>query len=154
MRSGGDEFVVLLKNIDDKSLLRKSMQLVKAVRRKQFSESEFSLTCSAGVCFLPENVSGYTYDQLFKNADWALYKAKEKGKNRYAFCDNLKRFELMDRMEEVGIGDIDARYMRNDLVSTAFEVFEKFNSFNAAMELLLKVTGVRLHLDRNYGYPY
>ena len=62
MRSGGDEFVVLLKNIDDKSLLRKSMQLVKAVRRKQFSESEFSLTCSAGVCFLPENVSGYTYD--------------------------------------------------------------------------------------------
>lgn len=148
MRSGGDEFVVLLKNIDDKSLLRKSMQLVKAVRRKQFSESEFSLTCSAGVCFLPENVSGYTYDQLFKNADWALYKAKEKGKNRYAFCDNLKRFELMDRMEEVGIGDIDARYMRNDLVSTAFEVFEKFNSFNAAMELLLKVIGVRLHLDR------
>lgn len=148
MRSGGDEFVVLLKNIDDKSLLRKSMQLVKAVRRKQFSESEFSLTCSAGVCFLPENVSGYTYDQLFKNADWALYKAKEKGKNRYAFCDNLKRFELMDRMEEVEIGDIDARYMRNDLVSTAFEVFEKFNSFNAAMELLLKVIGVRLHLDR------
>lgn len=148
MRSGGDEFVVLLKAIDHKNLLKKSMQLVQSVRKQTFSENNFSLTCSVGGCFLPENISGYNYDQLFENADWALYRAKEKGKNRYAFCDNLKQFEAVDKDEALWAEDIDARYLRNDIVSTAFEIFEKMNSFNAAMGLLLKVIGIRLHLDR------
>ena len=137
-----------MKAIDHKNLLKKSMQLVQSVRKQTFSENNFSLTCSVGGCFLPENISGYNYDQLFENADWALYRAKEKGKNRYAFCDNLKQFEAVDKDEALWAEDIDARYLRNDIVSTAFEIFEKMNSFNAAMGLLLKVIGIRLHLDR------
>ena len=38
-----------------------------------------------GVCFLPENISGYTYDQLFENADWALYRAKIDSRNLEPF---------------------------------------------------------------------
>lgn len=52
---------------------------------------------------------------------------QRKWKNRYAFCDNLRRFE--DKTEEKqelyeGV-EIDARYLHNDIVSTAFEIFEK-----------------------------
>lgn len=148
MRAGGDEFVVLLKNISHSVLVRKAMQLVKAVRKLTFSENDYAMTCSLGVCYLPENVSGYTYDQLFSNADWALYQAKANGRNRYVFCDTLQRFEIVQKEGNISHPEIDARYLQNDIVATAFEIFEKMNSFDAAIELLLEVIGVRYQLDR------
>ena len=92
MRFGGDEFVILLKDISHSALVKKGMELVNAVRKMRFGGKDYSMTCSVGICYLPENESGYTYDQMFENADWALYQAKENGKDQYAFCDNLRRF--------------------------------------------------------------
>jgi len=146
MRVGGDEFVIFLKDISHPSLVKKVMKLIKSVQEMKIQEVDWVLTCSAGVCFLPENVSGYTYNQLFKNADWALYRAKEYGRNQYVFCDNLQRFELMTSKHEHR--DIDIRFLHNDIVSSAFEIFEKNNSFKSAIELLFEVIGLRLHLDR------
>lgn len=149
MRAGGDEFVVFLKDISHGILVKKTSQLIDAVRELKISGHDYSMTCSVGVCFLPENVSGFTYDQLFENADWALYRAKENGKNRYEFCDNLQRFQLTShKTSNTETSNIDARYLRNDIVSTAFEVFEKMNSFAAAMELLMEIIGARFRLDR------
>ncbi len=147
VRAGGDEFVVLLKEISHQSLLKKSMQFVHMVRKIQFSQQSVSISCSVGVCFLPENVAGYTYEQLFENADWALYQAKINGRNRYVFCDNLKRFELEAQSTEAE-STIDTRYLRNDVVATAFEIFEKQNSFDTALEQLMQVIGIRFQLDR------
>jgi diguanylate cyclase (GGDEF)-like protein len=148
LRMGGDEFVVFLKDISREVLTRKARQLVEGVRSLVFSEKEYSMTCSVGVCYLPENVSGYTYDQLFSNADWALYRAKENGRNRYAFCDTLRRFESAAGDEEESHPSLDARYLHNDIVATAFEIFEKNGSFDAAVRLLMEVIGMRFHLDR------
>lgn len=147
MRAGGDEFVIFLKDISHATLVKKGMQLVKAVRDLHFEGKDYAMTCSIGVCFLKENVSGYTYDQLFENADWALYRAKENGRNCYVFCDNLQRFELMEA-DTSPKGNIDIRYLHNDIISTAFEIFEKMNSFTAAMKLLMEVIGYRFQLDR------
>ena len=85
MRAGGDEFVVFLKDISHSSLVKKTMQLIKSVRELRFEGKDYAPTCSAGVCFLPENISGYTYDQLFENADWALYRAKIDSRNLEPF---------------------------------------------------------------------
>lgn len=153
IRLGGDEFVIFVKDISHPALVRKVTQLVAEVREIEFSEAYYSMTCSVGVCFLAQNISGYFYSQLLKNADWALYRSKENGKNRYTFCDHLQRYEMLqeDYAGEISCGevsDIEARYLRNDIVATAFEIFEKMNSFDAAMELLMKVIGIRLHLDR------
>ena len=60
IRAGGDEFVIFLKDISHSDLLQKAMQLVKAVSRLSFEGTDFSITCSVGVCFLMENESGYT----------------------------------------------------------------------------------------------
>ena len=105
------------------------------------------MTCSIGACFLPENTAGYSFDQLFENADWALYQAKQNGRNQYVFCDNLRRYaQAVPAAPETA--DIDARYLHNDLISTAFELFEKNNSFETAIPLFLKIVGIRLQLDR------
>ena len=148
MRAGGDEFVVLLKDISHPALVKKATQFVKEVRKLTFPENDYTMTCSVGVCYLAENASGYTYDQLFQDADWALYQAKENGRNRYVFCDNLRRFAADSQNTDNRDQDIDARYMHNDIVSTAFEIFEKMGSFDSAIELLMKVAGIRLQLSR------
>ena len=147
VRVGGDEFVVFLKDIPNTTLLKKTRQLSESVRRITFKENDYQMTCSIGACFLPENTAGYSYDQLFENADWALYQAKNNGRNQYVFCDNLRRYTetAPEQPEDPGI---DARYLRNDLISTAFELFEKYNDFEAAVALFLKIVGIRLQLDR------
>lgn len=147
MRAGGDEFVVFLKDITHAALVKKGMKLVKAVRELRFEGKDYAVTCSVGICFLEENISGYTYDQLFENADWALYRAKENGRNRYVFCDNLQRFEIVENNMDPK-NNIDIRYLHNDIISTTFEIFEKTSSFSAAMKLLMEVIGYRFKLDR------
>lgn len=149
MRSGGDEFVILLKDITHAQLVNKSGQLLNAIRTLIFPEQGYGVTCSIGICFLPENKSGYTFHQLFENSDWALYQAKLEGRNRCFFCDTLQRFELSDTKPSSEDADgIDPRYLKNDVISSAFEIFEKTNSFDSAIKLLLNVIGLRFQLDR------
>ena len=146
-RFGGDEFVVFLKDIPNTTLLQKTRQLSESVQQVKFWENDYRMTCSIGACFLPENTAGYSFDQLFENADWALYQAKQNGRNQYVFCDNLRRYaQAVPAAPETA--DIDARYLHNDLISTAFELFEKNNSFETAIPLFLKIVGIRLQLDR------
>ena len=147
VRFGGDEFVVFLKDIPNTTLLQKTRQLSESVQQVKFWENDYRMTCSIGACFLPENTAGYSFDQLFENADWALYQAKQNGRNQYVFCDNLRRYaQAVPAAPETA--DIDARYLHNDLISTAFELFEKNNSFETAIPLFLKIVGIRLQLDR------
>ena len=148
MRAGGDEFVIFVKDILNVELVRKNVELMQKIRDLQFGKTGYTITCSAGCCYLPENVSGYTYDQLFENADIALYKAKERGKNCYVYCDSLQHFSSMIAEQEKQEEMLEARYFQNDIVATAFEIFEKTNNFEVAIHLLLKVIGVRLELDR------
>lgn len=151
VRTGGDEFLVFLKDVDHATLLNKTRQLSESVRKIPFSENDYCLTCSIGACFLPENVSGYLYSQLFENADWALYQAKENGRNQYVFCDDLRRYTEptphVAHLDAAG-PELDTRYLHNDLISTAFEIFEKTSRFEDAIDLFLKVVGIRLQLDR------
>lgn len=53
-------------------------------KMEEFLERDgYMLSCSAGVAFAP--LDGNDYKKLYKNADLALYKAKEKGKNSVFF---------------------------------------------------------------------
>lgn len=149
MRAGGDEFVILLEDIRHSSLLTKTTELLKKIRTLRFRENNSTITCSIGVCFLPENISGYTYNQLFANADWALYRAKEHGRNRYEFCDSLKRYEESSVHDELKQhSDIDTRFLQGDVESTVLEIFEKMNSFEEALRQVMEIIGTRFQLNR------
>lgn len=144
VRADGDEFVIFLKDISHQNLIKKSMNFVHMVQKIQFSQKGVSITCSVGVCYLPENVAVFTYNQLFENADWALYQAKTTGRNRYVFCDNLKRFEVTPQTTE-NEEFIDSRYLRNDIVATALDHFGAgFSVMNLIADLPLNV----VKLDR------
>lgn len=87
-RVGGDEFLIFMKNVADRSVVsQKAEEICKSFHDlfKSISGSaETSL--SVGICVLPED--GSSFDEIYKKADIALYVSKNKGKNTFAFYDN------------------------------------------------------------------
>ena len=150
-RVGGDEFVVFFYDIDNNQLVSRIGGFFDDIKTLTFAENDYIPTCSIGVCFVPKNASNCSYDQIFQNADWALYQAKKRGRNRYVFCDNMHRYneEIMEAgQKEAAKQQLDARYSQNDILATAFEVFEKHRYFDDAIKQLLQIIGIRFQLDR------
>lgn len=150
-RVGGDEFVVFFYDIENNQLVSRIGGFFDDIKTLTFAENDYIPTCSIGVCFVPKNASNCSYDQIFQNADWALYQAKKRGRNRYVFCDNMHRYneEIMEAgQKEAAKQQLDARYFQNDILATAFEVFEKHRYFDDAIKQLLQIIGIRFQLDR------
>ena len=84
-RVGGDEFVVLIKNIQSIALVCDKLQRFTSAFKKYGIDNGFPgrLSTSIGVAVFSKD--GSTYEELFKKADAALYEAKRNGKDQYKF---------------------------------------------------------------------
>jgi len=97
-RLGGDEFTLLLLN-EDKDGIIHLVNLIMERMRKPFyiNNLELYTTFSIGISSFPED--GSNHDELLRNADIAMYQAKESGKNNYHFY-NLEMSKLaIERIE-------------------------------------------------------
>lgn len=84
-RLGGDEFVILLQNTkgpDNAAVVARKL-LDSALAPITVLGQECRVTASIGISFYPDHGSSQT--ELMKNADTAMYLAKEKGKNTFEF---------------------------------------------------------------------
>ncbi len=81
-RQGGDEFTLLLPQIDDREdAMRTAEKMIKSFDVPfKVDEHELYVTISIGVALFP--VDGESIDILIKNADIAMYDSKAKGRNR------------------------------------------------------------------------
>ena len=99
-RLGGDEFVVLLPDMnDEKQLSAVAKKILTAVAKSfHLSGQELRVTVSIGISAFP--LDGEDEQTLVKNADIAMYHAKEGGKNNFCFyskelnADSLERLAL------------------------------------------------------------
>lgn len=82
-RIGGDEFVVLMKNITDResavARVENMCQRIREISVKGVAGNP--LSCSVGVVYSPDH--GRSYQELYLRADKALYETKERGRNGY-----------------------------------------------------------------------
>lgn len=84
-RLGGDEFVLLVENIKEKNEIESIVEKIQKVFDEPFivNTQKFFLSASIGISCYPDH--GMDSESLIKNADSAMYKAKDLGKNTYAF---------------------------------------------------------------------
>ncbi|MDG0795101.1 EAL domain-containing protein [Cohnella ginsengisoli] len=82
-RMGGDEFTILLQDITDHTeAIRVAEQIIQAFEKPFAVDGyEFYITASIGIAFYPQD--GTNVEMLMKNADIALYRMKDDGKNNY-----------------------------------------------------------------------
>ncbi len=84
-RIGGDEFFALMKNVPDISVvIRKAGDLLNTAQNVCEKYPDVAVSASVGISLYPQN--GTTMDELYAEADAALYEAKRKGKNQYIFA--------------------------------------------------------------------
>jgi len=79
-RYGGDEFAVLLPETNGAHAVDAAEKLRRKIDQLQISSVPRPVTISVGIAAYPEN--GSNRDELIKNADDALYAAKQAGRNR------------------------------------------------------------------------
>ncbi|HUL57201.1 MAG TPA: EAL domain-containing protein [Usitatibacter sp.] len=86
-RLGGDEFAVILENLggdDDEGAQQVAEKMIAAMGAPMLIEGQhLSTSCSIGISLYPND--GRDSATLMKNADVAMYYAKEKGRNNYQF---------------------------------------------------------------------
>ncbi|HEY1958863.1 MAG TPA: sensor domain-containing diguanylate cyclase [Polyangiaceae bacterium] len=81
-RFGGEEFIVLCEQTDERGALLLAERIREELEKTKFQSEQglVGVTCSLGVATFPE--AGGTWDTLFKSADDALYVSKRSGRNR------------------------------------------------------------------------
>ncbi|NMM64762.1 EAL domain-containing protein [Clostridium sp. P21] len=86
-RIGGDEFLILIPNMKDSSYAESLGKKIISIFKNPFQieEKQIYTSASIGITVFPDD--GEDINTLLKNADTAMYKSKENGKNKYCFFD-------------------------------------------------------------------
>jgi diguanylate cyclase (GGDEF)-like protein/PAS domain S-box-containing protein len=97
-RLGGDEFTVLLTNLCDVQDAGMVARRIVDMVAKPFSIEgrEIFVTVSVGIAIFP--VDGDSVDVLLKNADTAMYQAKEEGRNNFQFYSGTLNAAASERL--------------------------------------------------------
>lgn len=95
-RLGGDEFMILSAGVkDERSIASLAQKILKQFERKiTINRHEIIASASVGIAIYPRD--GKDGDELFRNADTAMYRAKELGRNGFQFYSS----DMNNRMRE------------------------------------------------------
>jgi diguanylate cyclase (GGDEF)-like protein len=98
-RLGGDEFVAILQDLENESDAAAVADRIRAelTRPVEHMGHEFVVTSSIGVSLYPDD--GSDIDTLMKNADVAMYQAKNAGRNSVRFYSGTMSLRSLERLE-------------------------------------------------------
>ncbi|MEC4749987.1 EAL domain-containing protein [Methylomicrobium sp. Wu6] len=114
-RVGGDEFNIQLANTDWHGAAAVAKKIISALDEAiHYQHYQLHIQPSIGIGLYPEN--GDNFETLSRNADTALYKAKEHGRNQYQFFTPAMQQQTQRRMEL-------ERHLRNALENKELTVF-------------------------------
>lgn len=128
-RMGGDEFVILLRNIQNRSQTAEvSTRILDALQRAfDIRGHMLTVTPSIGIALFPRD--GEDAETLIKNADAAMYLAKERGRNNYQFFESHLTSHVSERLQ------LEAQ-MRTALAREEFELHYQPQLDTATGELI------------------
>ena len=96
-RQGGDEFVILLDDLEHAEDAERIAQKILTVLTAPYliDRHELHITVSIGISIFPND--GRDAETLIKNADTAMYQAKEDGRNDYQFFEDRMNTRAVER---------------------------------------------------------
>lgn len=99
VRLGGDEFVLLITSLQRVEDISQSMQRVLSAVAEPIAINgwDYQVSCSIGVSIYPDDAGDP--NTLLKNADSAMFKAKQTGRNNFQFYTQELNTALIERMD-------------------------------------------------------
>lgn len=162
-RIGGDEFLVLLKNIKYNNLImEKANALVEVFEGISATmQAKTKISGSIGVVRYPED--GKTYRELFLKADKALYKVKGSGKNAFSLYDHNHEWpQAMTRITNRGYvkkrKDEDlflietAKHSEDSIVQNILKILYESKDIHKSIMLIMEIIGRFYDVSRVYIY--
>lgn len=150
-RIGGDEFVVLFREVPSLEVLEKRLtELLKNLDRNyESNNTSLPFSISIGVALYPEH--GTTYVELFKRADRALYESKSRGKNQYS----IYRTSLIGRAVAVTSNrdpahaeDIRQKAFEDNMLEFILNMLYETQNPDMTISICLEMLGKQFNLDR------
>jgi len=96
-RLGGDEFTILLTgSLDSRDISEIAENIIRTLEKPfTINTHEIFISTSIGISVFPND--GITCNELFKNADTAMYRVKELGRGKHMFFEDKMNIEEMER---------------------------------------------------------
>jgi diguanylate cyclase (GGDEF)-like protein len=146
-RVGGDEFVVILKNISERWASSKAESINEAISCIYIGENQnYKISASIGISFFGPD--GHDYDTLFKKADTAMYYSKKGGKNKVTLFNSGSHEVIGGSYDEQDDVDsiIQKEYDKGFLQYT-YTLFLNSKSFDSTLNILLERVGKKYNLS-------
>ncbi|TVX99909.1 putative bifunctional diguanylate cyclase/phosphodiesterase [Cohnella terricola] len=98
-RIGGDEFTIIVPSVKDQAQVKLIARQIRELFQQPFllRDSEYLVTTSIGIALFPNHAQDDA--TLIRNADLAMYRAKEEGKNLFRFYDPAMNPNAEETME-------------------------------------------------------
>ncbi len=147
-RIGGDEFIVLLKNIkDEKKIGKRTEKISNHINQPYMIDGErIDLSIRMGVSIFSKD--GNSYAECLEAADKAVYVAKIKGDKWVIYDDILEDVPMRDISKNIYTQQISGAYYDHDLISTVFNILYEKNSDEFSINAALRYIGQTYDVDR------
>ncbi len=153
-RVGGDEFMILMKDVSDRQLVQERCQLlIDELRRLLLQEEEEEevrrreISCSIGVALAPEH--GRSFHDLFLHADQALYHSKQSGRSCFTFYE--ENLNLSTELASTPIDSNDQPDLSSSgLVRAVFRQLSQSTDVEKTVQQILEMIGQRTNVSRIY----
>ena len=153
-RIGGDEFVILMKNIVDVRDIDKKIREIQRVINHTYVGENVSFGSTVGIGASVYPTDGEDFDTLFDKAEKALFHAKSAGKNCYGFYlaakeDVYNEYPIEERRERIARLDREAMENGNvsdSLIELAFKLIDESKDTDSAINLLIRQVARQMNL--------
>ena len=98
-RFGGDEFAVLLERVEDPSEAIRVAHRIAEALRKPISVSDYRVNINTSIGIALSGANTYDPEGMLREADTAMYRAKEQGPGRYEVFDPAMQARAQQRLE-------------------------------------------------------
>ena len=98
-RFGGDEFVILLEDINDISIATRIASMIQNKLSASFNISGHEVFITTSIGIVLSSLGYHQSEDVVRDADIAMYTAKANGKNRYEIFDPTMRERIVERLE-------------------------------------------------------
>jgi len=151
-RIGGDEFLVLFKNVTGKAPIQKKAEnLIKLLQRK-YTSNQITYEVSASIGIVLSPLYGTNFNDLFRKADHALYHVKENGKNNFYFYHEKLKSPKYVSSRILETSDIEnkrkQKAFHENVIEYIFKILYRSKDADTAINLIMEIVGRKYTVDR------